>query len=35
MDSDDPPPHADVLPKPFDAKLLESITTRYLTAQQL
>lgn len=31
-DSDDPPPHADVLTKPFDAKLLERITTRYLRA---
>jgi CheY-like chemotaxis protein len=29
-DDDDPPPHADVLPKPFDAKLLDSITSRYL-----
>lgn len=31
-DSDDPPPHADVLTKPFDAKLLERITARYLPA---
>lgn len=31
-DGDDPPPHADVLPKPFDAKLLHSITERYLHA---
>lgn len=29
-DHDDPPPHADVLHKPFDAKLLERITSRYL-----
>ena len=29
-DGDDPPPHADVLPKPFDAQLLHSITARYL-----
>lgn len=31
-DSDDPPPHADVLSKPFDAQLLASITSRYLNA---
>ena len=31
-DSDDPPPHADVLSKPFDAGLLASITSRYLDA---
>jgi CheY-like chemotaxis protein len=30
LDNDDPPPHADVLTKPFDAKLLERITSRYL-----
>ncbi|HVF65201.1 MAG TPA: response regulator [Casimicrobiaceae bacterium] len=30
LDDDDPPPHADVLTKPFDAKLLERITSRYL-----
>lgn len=29
-DEDNPPPHADVLPKPFDAQLLASITSRYL-----
>jgi CheY-like chemotaxis protein len=29
-DEDDPPPHADVLPKPFDEKLLRTITSRYL-----
>jgi CheY-like chemotaxis protein len=29
-DGDDPPPHAAVLPKPFDAQLLHSITARYL-----
>ena len=32
LDNDDPPPHADVLTKPFDAKLLERITARYLPA---
>ena len=32
VDDDDPPPHADVLTKPFDAKLLESIASRYLVA---
>jgi CheY-like chemotaxis protein len=31
-DGDDPPPHAAVLPKPFDAALLQSITARYLNA---
>lgn len=31
-DDDDPPPHADVLTKPFDATLLERITARYLPA---
>lgn len=31
-DDDDPPPHVDVLPKPFDAQLLESIASRYLPA---
>ena len=31
LDDDDPPPHADVLTKPFDAALLERITLRYLT----
>jgi CheY-like chemotaxis protein len=30
LDDDDPPPHADVLTKPFDAQLLERITSRYL-----
>lgn len=33
-DDDDPPPHADVLPKPFDAQLLASITSRYLPVTQ-
>lgn len=33
-DDDDPPPHADVLTKPFDAQLLERITSRYLPAAQ-
>jgi CheY-like chemotaxis protein len=33
-DEDDPPPHADVLPKPFDARLLASITSRYLSVTQ-
>ena len=33
-DEDDPPPHADVLPKPFDAELLASITSRYLPVTQ-
>ena len=31
-DDDDPPPHADVLTKPFDAQLLQRITARYLPA---
>lgn len=31
-DDDDPPPHADVLTKPFDAQLLERIAARYLSA---
>lgn len=31
-DGDDPPPHADVLTKPFDAQLLHTITARYLHA---
>jgi CheY-like chemotaxis protein len=31
-DGDDPPPHAAVLSKPFDAQLLQSITSRYLHA---
>jgi CheY-like chemotaxis protein len=34
VDEDDPPPHADVLPKPFDAQLLASITSRYLPVTQ-
>jgi len=33
LDDDDPPPHADVLTKPFDAKLLERITARYLPSK--
>ena len=32
LDDDDPPPHADVLTKPFDAQLLQRITARYLPA---
>lgn len=31
-EADDPPPHVDVLPKPFDTQLLQAITTRYLSA---
>lgn len=31
LDNDDPPPHADVLTKPFDVAMLERITLRYLT----
>ena len=31
-DDEHPPPHADVLTKPFDAQLLERITARYLPA---
>ena len=33
VDDDDPPPHADVLTKPFDAQLLASIASRYLVAE--
>ena len=29
-DGDDPPPHADVLTKPFEAGLLQRIASRYL-----